>query len=145
MRRLAALLFFLLPLASCTKPASLEIEDAWARDTVGRTANAAVYMTMRSQQADRLLSASTPVAKKTDLMTMVSKDGAMAMAYVKAIDLPAGQPVRLDATGLHVWLADLNQPLRAGQTFPLSLRFEHAGERTVTVSIIAPTAVAPSS
>ncbi|WP_165356290.1 copper chaperone PCu(A)C [Sphingosinicella sp. BN140058] len=145
MRRPAAILSLLLALASCTRPAALEIEDAWVRDSVGRTANAAVFMTIRSQERDRLLSASTPVAKKTALMTMTSKNGAMAMDYVKAIDVPAGQPVELNATGLHVWLADLHQPLRAGQTFPLSLRFEHAGERLVTVSIIAPTAAAPAS
>jgi copper(I)-binding protein len=41
-------------------------------------------------------------------------------------------------------LSDLNQPLKAGQSFPLSLEFEKAGRREVTVSVIAPAAAPPA-
>ena len=114
----------------------------WARDTIGRTDNAAVFMTITSGTPDRLVAASTNVAKKTDLMTMVSADGAMEMVYLRGIDIPANKPVSLNSSGLHIWLAHLTRPLKAGQTFPLSLRFERAGERRVDVFVIAP-AVAP--
>ena len=143
MRRLAIALFLSLPIAACTKPAPLVVKDAWTRDTVGSSANAAVFMTITSPTADRLVAASTPVAKKTDLMTMDVSGGAMEMKYLKGIDIPANQPVSLNAGGLHVWLADLNQPLKAGQTFPLSLTFEKAGQRKVVVSILQPTAAPP--
>ena len=76
-------------------------------------------------------------------MTMQGGGDAMGMAYVEAIDLPANTPVSLNPRGLHVWLAALPQPLKAGQTVPLTLRFEKAGERQVTVSIIAPAAAPP--
>lgn len=142
MRRSA--LALLLPLAACVQAAPLEVKDAWTRDTVGGTASAAVFMTIRSPTADRLLSASTPVARKTDLMTMQGGGGAMEMAYLKGIDIPANTPVSLNASGLHVWLAGLAQPLRAGQRFLLTLRFEKAGERTVEVSVIAPAAAPPA-
>jgi copper(I)-binding protein len=132
-------------LAACGQPASPEITDAWTRDTVGGTASAAVFMTVTSSTGDRLLGASTPVAAKTDLMTMKGGTDAMEMAYVEAIDLPAGEPVSLNAAGLHVWLADLGQPLTAGESFPLQLEFEKAGEREVTVSVIAPAAAPPMS
>ncbi len=123
----------------------MALKDAWARDTVGGSANAAVYMTITSPTADRLLSASTPIAKKTDLMTMAGGSSATEMTYVNGIDIPANRPVSLNPSGLHVWLADLNQPLRAGQTFPLTLKFEKAGERQVVVSIIKPAATPPMS
>ena len=145
MRRLAFALFLSLPITACVRPAPLEVKDVWARDTVGSTANAAVYMTITSPTADRLLSASTPVAKKTDLMTMEGGSGAMEMKYLTAIDTPANKSVGLNPSGLHVWLADLNQPLKAGQSFPLTLKFEKAGERQVTVSVIKPAAAAPMS
>ena len=121
------------------------MEDAWTRDSVGRTANAAVFMTIRSDTADRLIAASAPVAKKTDLMTMAARKGAMGMTYLDAIDVPAGRPVNLNSSGLHIWLAELNQPLRAGQTFPLILEFEKAGKRQVTVSVVEPAAAPPMS
>ena len=76
-------------------------------------------------------------------MTMETNAGAMSMEYLDAIDLPAGEAVRLDPSGLHVWLADLNQPLKSGQTFPLVLEFEKAGEQRVVVSVIAPAAPPP--
>jgi copper(I)-binding protein len=69
----------------------------------------------------------------------------MEMKYVQGIDLPAGTPVSLNSGGLHVWLADLNQPLKAGQSFPLTLKFEKAGERKVVVSVIKPAAAPPMS
>ena len=82
MRRLAFALFLLFPIAACGQPARLEVKDVWARDTVGSTANAAVFMTITSPTPDRLIAASTPIAKKTDLMTMAGGSGAMEMNYL---------------------------------------------------------------
>jgi copper(I)-binding protein len=144
-RRLVFALFLLLPLMACGQPAQLEVNDAWARDSVGSTANAAVFMTISSPTADRLIAASTPAAKKTDLMTMTGGSGAMGMKYLRAVEIAADEPVSLNPGGLHVWLADLKQPLKAGQSFPLILEFEKAGERRVTVSIIKPAAAPPMS
>ena len=144
MRRQGLALILLLPLAACEAPAGVQVENAWTRDTVGGTGSAAVFMTITSPGADRLVGAATPVANKTDLMTMKTDGGAMAMAYLEAIEIPAGEPVTLDSSGLHVWLADLNQPLTAGQTFPLLLEFEKAGEQRVVVSVIAPAAPPPT-
>ena len=137
-------LVLMVQLAACGQPAAeIEVNDAWARDTVGRTASAAVFMTLASPSGDRLVGASTPVAGKTDLMTMQGGSAAMEMAYVDAIEIPARTRVSLDPGGLHVWLADLKQPLRSGESFALTLEFENAGRREVSVAIIAPAAPAP--
>ena len=145
MRRSALALFLSLPLVACQQPAPLAVKDAWTRDTVGGTANAAVYMTIESPVADRLIAASTSAAKKTALMTMEGGSSAMGMKYLDAIDIPADKPARLNPAGLHVWLADLNQPLKAGQSFTLTLKFEKAGERQIAVSVLAPAAASPMS
>jgi copper(I)-binding protein len=143
MRRSTIALFLSLPLMACQQTAPIEVKDVWARDTAGGTASAAVYMTVTSPAADRLIGASTPAAKKTDLMTMESGGGAMGMKYLDAIDIPAGKPVSLNSGGLHIWLADLNQPLRGGETFPLTLRFEKSGERQLVVSVVKPAEAPP--
>jgi len=142
--RFALALVLLLTIAACERPAAVEVERAWTRDTVGRTANAAVFMTITSPAPDRLVGASTPIAKKTDLMTMETEGGAMAMAYLEDMEIPADAPVSLNPSGLHVWLADLHQPLKRGETFPLLLKFEKAGEHWVTVSVIGPAAPPPT-
>ena len=145
MRRLALVLLLLYPLLSCGQSANLEVKDAWTRDTIGRTANAAIFMVITSQRDDRLIGASTPIAQKTDLMTITGGNGAMEMKYLKGIDILANKRVSLNSGGLHVWLANLERPLRAGQTFPLFLNFEKAGQRRVTVSVISPAAAPPMS
>jgi copper(I)-binding protein len=118
--------------------AGVEIEQAWTRDTVGRTANAAVFMTVTASSADRLVGAATDVADESDLMTMTMDGGTMAMSYVDAIDLAAGEAVSLDPSGLHVWLEGLKAPLKAGQTFTLELKFEKAGARDIEVKVVEP-------
>lgn len=143
MRRLSFAVLSIAALAACGQPAEIEIADVWTRASVGNSPNSAVFMTISSPTEDRLVGASTSVAEKTDLMTMTGEGGAMEMIYVDGIAIPANTPVTLDPSGLHVWLAGLHQPLEAGATFPLLLEFENAGERQVTVSIIAPAAASP--
>ena len=143
MGRLAFVLSLLLPVAAAAQTARLEVKDVWARATIGSSANAAIYMTITSPNADRLVAASTPVANKTDLMTLEGGSSAMEMIYLKTIDIPANKPVSLNPNGLHVWLAGLKQPLKAGETFPLTLTFEKAGRRQVSVSVTKPGATPP--
>lgn len=145
MKRTAFALLLALPILSCRQSEQMQVNSAWTRDTIGRTASAAVFMTITSPTPDRLVGASTEVAAKADLMTMQSGGSGMGMAYLKSINIPAGTPVRLNPAGLHVWLADLHRPLRAGQSFPLTLRFEEVGERRVDVSVIAPAGAPPAA
>ena len=67
----------------------------------------------------------------------------MRMRPLAAIGIPAGQTVTLSPGGMHIMLLGLGQPLREGQTFPLTLSFEHAGPRQVTVAIEKAGAMGP--
>jgi len=66
---------------------------------------------------------------------MSMEGGVMRMRPLTAIDIPAGQTVTLSPGGTHIMLLGLTQPLREGQSFPLTLSFDHAGPRQVTVVI----------
>jgi copper(I)-binding protein len=59
----------------------------------------------------------------------------MKMRPVAGLDIPAGQSVDLKPGGEHIMLIGLHQPLREGQSFTLTLNFEKAGPRTVSVAI----------
>lgn len=113
----------------------IEVSNAWARATPGKSDIGAAYVTIQSPTADRLVAASSPVAKKVELHTMTMSGTVMQMRPVAAIDIPAGQPVTLAPDGLHIMLEGLKKPLRAGQSFPLTLTFEKAGMRTVDVAV----------
>ena len=129
--------------AAAAQNGPIEVKNAWARATIGKHDVGAAYLTILSAVPDRLVAASTPVAAKADLMTMEGGSGAMKMRYLSAIEVPANRPVILNPDGLHVWLAGLKQPLKAGESFPLTLSFEKAGRRDVTVSIVKPGGRAP--
>ncbi|MGA1345546.1 MAG: copper chaperone PCu(A)C, partial [Ilumatobacteraceae bacterium] len=61
--------------------------------------------------------------------------GAMVMQQIMSLDLPAGETVELKPGGYHVMLIDLAAPLEIGQTFDLTLDFETAPDRVVTVEV----------
>jgi copper(I)-binding protein len=121
--------------AALAQPSQLEITNAWAGATPGKSENGAAYVTIQSPTADRLVSASSPVAKKVEVHTMSMEGAVMKMRPLAGLDIPAGQPVSFKPGSEHIMLMGLNHPLREGQSFPLTLDFEKAGPRTVTVSV----------
>lgn len=131
-----------LPAAALVTPARAEaglvVHEPWARAALqGRTS--AAYMTIENTTAalDRLVSATSPAARVVELHTHIMDGGVMRMRPVSAIEVNPGEPAVLRPGGLHVMLIDLTQPLRQGESIPLTLRFEKAGEITVTVPVLA--------
>jgi len=121
--------------AALAQPTQLEVKNAWAAATPGKAENGAAYLTIQSPTADRLVSVSSPVAKKAELHSMSMQGAVMKMRPIDGLDVPAGQPVALKPGGEHIMLMGLNQQLHEGQSFPLTLDFEKAGPRTVTVTV----------
>jgi len=121
----------------------VDIKNAWSRATPGKVETGAAYLTIESAAPDRLTGASTPVAGKAELHEMTMQGGIMKMRSLAAVDLPAGHAVVLKPGGTHIMLSGLKQPLRAGESFPLTLEFEKAGKREVTVTIEKAGAMGP--
>ena len=142
----------LLAVAACLVVAStalaqtgqLEVSNAWARATPAKVENGVAYLTIRSPTPDRLVSVSSPVAKKAELHTMEMAGMVMKMRPLAGLDIPAGQSVTLKPGGEHIMLMGLNGPLREGQSFPLTLTFEKAGAREVTVPVEKAGAAGPT-
>jgi len=117
------------------QPPSVQIADARARATAPGQIVGAAYATLTSPAADRLVGAETPVAARAEVHTMTMDGAVMRMRPVDSVPLPAGQAVALAPGGLHIMLTGLKAPLKAGQDFPLTLRFEHAPPLTVAVHV----------
>lgn len=125
-------------LAQVDPASSPQVIRPWARETAGRQANGAAYLTVRNpgSHPDRLLGASTGVAERAELhISTIDAQGVAMMRPAEAIEVPVGGEVRLQPGGMHVMLVGLKQPLAAGTSFPLTLRFERAGMVEVTVAV----------
>ena len=67
--------------------------------------------------------------------TTMAGMGAMTMQPIESLELPAGETVVLEPGGYHIMLIDLVAPLESGQEIEVTLTFENAGERTITVPV----------
>lgn len=121
----------------------LKVESAWARASAGRNGAAFVTVFNGSGTPDRLIGVQSPVATDAMVHRSLEEDGTMKMEHVAAADVGAGQRVEMKPGGLHIMLVGLKQPLRKGDQFPLSLRFEHGGVKKLSVKIYGPGAMAP--
>jgi periplasmic copper chaperone A len=133
-----SLLMGLPALAHDFKAGAITIDHPFARATTSMMTTGAAYMVLANTgpQADRLLSASTPVAEAVMLHMNVKKGAVVEMHHISTLDLPAGQTVALSPAGsFHLMLMGLTQPLKLGAMFPLVLVFEKAGETQVMVTV----------
>jgi hypothetical protein len=125
-------------------PAGIEA-SGWARATPPGAPVAAAYLDLRNTGAadDALLAVETPLAGRVEIHTMNMEEGVMRMRQVERLDLPAQQSVTMAPGGLHLMLMELNQPLVAGESVVLSLRFEQAGAMEVSAVVAPVGATAP--
>lgn len=134
---LAAFLFpVALPLAAHAH--DVQVRDAWARATAGQAANGGAFMKIEntSPHDERLVSASADVSKTVELHTHVMEGAVMKMRRVESIAVPMYGSAELKPGGLHVMFVGLKAPLKEGDTFPLTLTFEHTGKITVPVTVL---------
>lgn len=117
----------------------VKVAEPWARAT-GKMAHAgAAYLTLENtgDAGDKLVSASSPAAGRVELHTHIQDGNVMRMRPVQSIEVGPHAKVTLKPGGLHLMMLDLKGPLEKGASFPLTLRFEKAGEVTVEVAIQA--------
>lgn len=117
--------------------APLEIEAAWSRELPPTAPVGAAFFTIHnhSDQADRLLSAESLIADVTELHAHIHEGDVMRMVKIDTMDVPAHGKLTLEPGGYHIMLIGLKKPLVAGETFTLTLQFEHAGQVDITVNI----------
>lgn len=131
--------------APAAQAGDIAILRPWTR-AAGQGGNGGGFLAIsnRGAAADRLVGASSPVARVTELHTHIRDGGVMRMRPVPEIEVPAGQTVMLQPGGLHIMLIGLNQLLIPGQAVPVTLRFERAGEVRVELRVEAAGARGPT-
>ncbi len=122
------------------KADAYSIADAYAYATTSVQTNGAVFFELSNinAQDDRIVSAHADVSEKVELHTHEMDGGIMMMREVEAYELPAGQGLSLEPMGYHIMLIGLKAPLKAGESFPLTLDFEKHQSITFKVQIKNP-------
>ena len=113
----------------------VRIAHAWSRPAMAGRVGVA-YLTVTDDGApDQLVGASSPIATRVELHRSVVEHGVARMQAVSVLPVAPGKPAVLAPGGYHFMLLDLKQPLVAGHSFPLTLRFANAGTVATTVSV----------
>jgi periplasmic copper chaperone A len=137
---LAALAF-----ASAAVSAQTTVTDAWVRGTVAPQKATGAFMQITSAQGGKLVSVQSPLAGVAEVHEMAMDGNVMKMRPVSALDLPAGKAVELKPGGYHVMLMDLKQPLKSGESVPLTLIVEGKDGKRETLELKVPVKAAGSA
>ena len=126
-----------LPVLALAAAAELKIDHPWARPAAAG-GNGAGYLaiTNTGKAADRLMGATTPVANHVEMHRSMEMNG---MAMMHPVDgglaIAPGTTAVFAPGGYHLMLVGLKQPLTAGASFPVTLKFQKAGAVTVQFTV----------
>ena len=135
-------LFFclLISVSACAGNNNINVKDAWARPGfVGD--NSAVYfiLTNPNDSPDNLIDANTDTADMVEIhLSKMDSAGVMTMERQDLIVIPANEELEFSPGGLHVMLISLLRDLAPGDSFPLTLNFQNAGDIRVEVEVRQP-------
>ena len=133
-----SLLGLLLALLAAPASAQVIVNDAWVRGTVPGQRGTGAFMQLTSPSDLTLVGVASPAAKVAEIHEMARDGNVMRMRAVDKLVLPAGKAVELKPGGYHVMLMDLVQPLREGDSIPVTLTFADKEGRKTTQEISAP-------
>jgi len=112
------------------KRGDLVISHPWTRATASTQKVGAVFMEIvnHSNDADRLVGASSPEADTVEVHGHFKDGDVMRMRRVDGVDVPAEGSAVLAPGGYHIMLIGLKGPLLEETTIDVTLEFEHAGK-----------------
>ncbi len=134
----------MLLLAGAAVAGEAPMVTAWARATPGDVTNGALYLVVKEgAAADAITGVATPAATMATLHSSEDDRGVMKMRDIGQVPLPANATMTMRPGGTHVMLMSLAHPLRVGDSFPVTVTFQHAAPVTVTASVAGIGASAP--
>ncbi|WP_148864195.1 copper chaperone PCu(A)C [Marinobacter fonticola] len=105
----------------------IQVDQPWARPTPPvKPINGAAYFVI-SNHGDRaaiLEGISTPITDMASMHQTREEGGTLRMGAVEGgLEIAPGETVRFEPNGYHVMLMNLDEPLKEGKSFPLTLKF----------------------
>lgn len=121
-----------------TAVAQVTVSNAWVRGTVAGQKATGAFMQLNSSADVSLVAVASPSAKFVEIHEMKLVGGVMRMSAIDTLPVRSGTPVELRPGGHHVMLFDLAQPLKEGDTVPLTLTFVDKTGKKESVEVSAP-------
>ncbi|MGQ3488384.1 copper chaperone PCu(A)C [Roseovarius pacificus] len=119
--------------------ADIMVQDPYARSSAMMATSGAAFMQIMNhgETDDRLIGAASPVAEMVQLHThKEDENGVMRMLHVEeGFPVAAGETLMLARGGNHVMFMGITEPFEQGDTIPLTLTFEKAGDITLEVPV----------
>lgn len=119
--------------------APLKVEHPWSPPSMAAHVPGAVYFTIinNGAEGDRLVAVKTDLAEAAEIHRSVTDaDGLARMEFMKnGVEAPAKSMVSFETGAYHIMLIGLDHKLAVGESYPLTLVFEKAGEVQVTVKV----------
>ncbi|QFU07234.1 hypothetical protein PARPLA_01245 [Rhodobacteraceae bacterium THAF1] len=122
------------------------VEEPWARASIGKSRPGAAYLTLRNVGAEpvTLTAVETPVAMMAEVhLTETDERGISTMSPAGEITVAPGENVSLEPGGLHAMLMKLQEPMKEGETVPMTLIFSDGVEIEIEVPVLGIAARGP--
>lgn len=135
-------------IAQSKQAGTLSITSPWTRATPPKARTAGGFVTIENsgETPDRLLGAASPIAGRVEIHEMRMDDGTMIMRPSEdGIEIPAGGKATLAPGGTHIMFMGLKGDLVQGDTIPVMLNFELAGDVDVLFPVEAIGARGPAA
>lgn len=116
--------------------AGIQVIDAWARSSEGGR-ETAVYLTIinRGERDDTLLGATSPAAERVVIEQLRIEDLKAKRRTLSSLKIESSSRLDLSPSSRYLAVSGLKDPLRPGQTMPITLRFANAGQVEVAVEV----------
>ena len=129
--------------AAMAAKANIDVTDAWTRATAGNATTANIYLHLVSaKDPDRLIGLEVSNATRIDVREPTDQGAAKGNA-APSVDVPAGGIVNFAPGSRYLLLSGLKAPLREGESFLLTLRFDKGGSQTAVVKVLNASASGP--
>jgi periplasmic copper chaperone A len=130
--------------AAMAAKANIDVTDAWTKATAANSTTAPVYMHVVSvKDPDKLIGLEVANATRIDVREPTDQGAAKGNA-APAIEVPGGGTVNFAPGGRYLLLTGLKAPLREGDSFLVTLRFEKGGSQTAVVKVLGANAAGPA-
>lgn len=114
----------------------ITVDHPWARPNLpNRPAAAYFAITNNGDTAERITAATSTVFGAIEIHTVKKEGEVMKMQPVEAIEIAPGETTMLEPGGFHLMLFDAAQVFEEGESFPITLVLENAGEIELEVKV----------
>jgi periplasmic copper chaperone A len=135
-RLIVIVLLGILLLSACDTATGITVKSAWARPAA-QGGNGAVYFLLQNHSAgpDELIAVSSDIAEAAEIHETKMDGDVMKMEPVMSVPVKEKESIEFAPGGLHVMLIGLQQELKAGDQFEITLQFAGQGNLTLTVPV----------